>query len=105
MRQFVSSEITIASEDFSALIALIRFVVGVSKQVGLEVGPLVKAATANGAFVRGLLHVQDLVDGQSPRLAKAFAAFGALERLLLRMDVSVVSKVILPTEGLSAQVT
>ena len=50
------------------------------------------------------VQVQDLVDGQSPGLAEPFAALGALERLLFGMDVLVVAQVVLPPEGLFADV-
>ena len=79
--------------------------VGMGQQMGLEVGPLIEASLTNGTSVGRLLHVKDSVDGQCPRLAKALAAFIALERLLFRVDVSVVAKMILPTEGLSANIT
>lgn len=57
--------------------------------MSLQVGPLVEAATADRTFVRRLFQMQDLVDGQSTRLAESFAAFGTLEGFLLRMDVPV----------------
>lgn len=79
--------------------------IGMGQQMGLEVGPLVEASLTNGTSVGRLLHVQDSVDGQGPRLAEAFAAFIALERLLFRVDVSVVTEVVLPTEGLAADIT
>ena len=52
----------------------------------------------------GSVQVQDLVDGQGPGLAEPFAALGALERLLFGMDVFVVAQVVLPPEGLFANV-
>jgi hypothetical protein len=58
-------------------------VVGVREQVRLEVGALVETATAHRTLVWGLLHVQDLVHGQRPRLAEPLATLTALERLLL----------------------
>jgi len=104
MGQFMPPQITIPSENFFALVALVRLVIGVRQQVGLQVGPLVEAPAADWTLVRGFLHVQDLVDGERSRLAKALPAFAALERFLLRMDVTVISKVVLPTERLAAQV-
>ena len=74
------------------------------QQVGLQVGPLVEAPVTDGTLVRGLFHVKDLVDGERPRLAEPFAALGALERLFFRVDVPVVPQVVLPPEGLAAQV-
>ena len=70
-----------------ALIALVGLVVRMGQQVGLQVAPLVEAALAHGTLVRALLHVQDLVDGQGPRLAEPFSAVGAFERLLFRMNI------------------
>ena len=52
----------------------------------------------------GSVQVQDLVDGQGPGLAETFAALGALERLLFGVDVFVVAQVVLPPEGLFADV-
>lgn len=49
--QRVPAQVAIASEDFAARRAFVRFVVGVGKKVRLQVGPLVEAATADGAFV------------------------------------------------------
>ena len=87
MREAVTPQVTIASEHFAAGGAVVRFNVGVGEQVGLEVGALVEAAAAHRTLVWGLLHVQDLVNGQCPRLAEPLAAFTTLERLLLRVDV------------------
>ena len=60
--------------------------------MGLEVRPLVEAASANGALVRRLFQVQNAMDGQRPRLAETFTAIGAFERLLFRVDVTVKHK-------------
>ena len=57
MGQFVSSEITISSKDFSALIAFKRLVVGVGQKMRLQVGALVEASLTHGTLVRGFLHV------------------------------------------------
>lgn len=66
---------------------MVRLDVRVREQVGLEVAPLIKASGADRAFVRRLLHVEDLVDGQGSALAESFAALAALERLFLAVDV------------------
>lgn len=42
---------------------------------------------------------------QSSGLAEALAAFVTFERLLFGVDVSVVTKMVLPAEGLSANIT
>ena len=73
--------------------------------MSFEVGPLIKASVANGASMRGFLHVQNPVNGQSPRLTKTFPAFATLERLLFGMNVSVVTKMVLASEGLSTNIT
>ena len=75
------------------------------EQVGLQVGPLVEASLADGTSVRTFLHVEDLVDGQGPRLAEAFPAVVALEGLLLGVDVPVVTQVVLPPKGFATNVT
>ena len=77
----------------------------VCEEVGLEVGPLVEAPLANGTFVGGLLHVQDLVHGQGSGLTEPLAALCTLEGLFLGVDVAVVPQMILPAEGLATQVT
>ena len=64
------------------------------EQVCLEVGPLVEAATAHRTLVWGLLHVQDLVNGQGSRLAEPLTALATLEWLLLRVDVPVTETIV-----------
>jgi hypothetical protein len=59
----------------------------VSEKVRLQVAPLIETSVADRTLVRRFLHVQDLVYRQSATLAEAFAAFGALERFLLAVDV------------------
>jgi hypothetical protein len=53
-----------------------------------EVGALVEASSTLVALVGRVVHVQNSVHGQSARLTEAFPAVLALERLLLRVDVS-----------------
>ena len=87
MSQLVPPQVTVAPEHLMALIALVGLVVRMGQQVGLQVAPLVEAALAHGTLVRALLHVQDLVDGQGPRLAEALATVGTFERFLFRMNI------------------
>ena len=87
MRHLVTPQVAAAAEEFGAAGTLVGLVVGVGEQVGLEVGALVETAAAHRTLVWGLLHVQDLVHGQSPGLAEPLATLSALERLLLRVDV------------------
>lgn len=42
---------------------MIRFDVGVGKEVGFEVGPLIEASGADGTLVRRLFHMKDFVYG------------------------------------------
>lgn len=72
--------------------------------MSLEVAALIEAARADRTLVRGLLHVQDLVNGQGAALAKTLAAFVAFEGLLLTVDVPVISEMILSPKGLAANV-
>ena len=51
----VLPEITISSEDFVALVALVGLMVGVGEQVSLQVGTLVEAALAHRTLVGRLL--------------------------------------------------
>ena len=55
--------------------------------MSFEVGPLVEGSTTRGTLVRRVLHVQNAMNGESSTLAESLAAFGALERLFLRVDV------------------
>jgi len=87
MRQGVATPVAITPKHLATGTTLVGLVVGVGEQVGLEVGALVETAAAHRTLVGGLLHVQDLVHGQSPRLAEPLATLSALERLLLRVDV------------------
>ena len=89
MSQHVSPQVAIASELFATVGAVVGFDVGVGEEVSLEVGSLIEGATAGVALVRRVLHVQDPVHGQRPRLTEPFSALRALERLFLRMDVPV----------------
>lgn len=75
-----------------------------SEQVRLEIAPLVEAPATGGALVWRLLHVKDLVDGQGAALAESLATLATLERLLLAVDVLVISEVVLASEGLPADV-
>ena len=58
------------------------------EKVRFQVASLVKASRADRTLVRRLLHVEDLVNGQSPALAKSFPALAALERCLFAVDVA-----------------
>jgi hypothetical protein len=87
VRHLVTPKVATAAEEFGTAGTFVGLVVGVGEQVGLEVGALVETAAAHRTLVGGLLHVQDLVHGQSPRLAEPLATLSALERLLLRVDV------------------
>ena len=64
------------------------------EEVGLEVGPLVEAPLTDGAAVRRLLEVEDLVHGQGAVLAETFPTIIALERLLFGVDVAVVPAIV-----------
>ena len=88
VRERVSSQIAVASKHFTTRRALVRFEVGVREEVSLEIGSLIEAARTDGAFVRRLFQMQNPVDGQRSRLAKAFAAIATFKRLLLRVDVT-----------------
>ena len=70
----MSPQITVPPEDLPALVTLVGLVVRVGQQVGLQVGPLVEAPLTDGTLVGGLLHVENLVDRQGPRLTKSLAA-------------------------------
>lgn len=73
-------------------------------QMTTQVGALIEATLADGAFVWRLLQMGHLVYGKRARLAEAFAAIAALERLLLGVYVAVIAQVILSAECLAANV-
>ena len=55
LSKYFLPEITISSEDFVALVALVRLVVGVGEQVSLQVRPLVETPLTHRTLVRRLL--------------------------------------------------
>lgn len=63
------------------------------QQVCFQVRALIKASAADGAFVRRLFHVKDLVDRQGPRLAESLSTFCALKGFLFGMYVPATKKV------------
>lgn len=77
----------------------------VTLHVRLQVGALVETAVADRALVGRLLQMRHLVHSEGARLAESLATIGALEGLLLRVDVAVVPQVVLPPERLAADVT
>ena len=96
----------VALDPLRDLEELLWFDICVGEQVGLEVGPLVEAPLTDGTpVVGGLLHVEDLVDGEGPRLTEPLAALSALEGLLLGVNVPVVSQVILTSKGFTTNIT
>ncbi len=104
MRQLVSPQVAIAPEHLATLIALVRLVIRVGQQMGLQVAPLVERALAHGTLVRTLLHVEDPMDGEGAGLAEPLPALRTAERFLFRMDVAVVPQMVLPPERLAAHV-
>ena len=91
MRQAVPAQVTVPTEHFAAVGAVVGLDVRVGQEVGLEVAPLVETPAARRTLVRRIFHVQDLVDGQCPRLAEPLATLVALEGLLLGMDVPIIT--------------
>lgn len=72
--------------------------------VSLKISALIETAIAHGTLVRRLLEMGDFVNGESSRLTESLAAVVALERLLFGVNVSMISQVILTTEGLATDV-
>lgn len=103
----MSSEIAVSSKLLVAveMLARIRFFVAVRPQMSLEVAPLVEDLVADVAFVWGTLVVDHLVNGQRARLTEALAALAALKWLFVRVDEAMVAQMVLPPEGLVADVT
>lgn len=88
VRQRVTSQVAIASEDLPASITVIRFDVGVCQKMSLQVAPLVEGSATGGTLVRTVLHVQDSVHSQRTGLAEAFSALPAFEWFFFRVYVS-----------------
>ena len=101
----MSPEIAISPENFPALIALVRLVISVSQQVGLQVGSLIETSLADRTLVWRLLHVEDLVHRQRSGLTETFPTVRTLERLFFRVNVAMVSQVILASEGFATDIT
>lgn len=55
MGQGMASQITVTTEYFTAGIALVGFMVGMSEEMRLQIGSLVEATTAHRTLVRRLL--------------------------------------------------
>lgn len=101
----VTAEITIATELLATLATIEWLDVGVREQMGLQIGPLIEASTAEMALVRAVLLVQYLVHGQRSRLAESFTAVGALEGLLLGVNVTMIAKMVLSAKGFATDIT
>ena len=82
---------------------LLRFDVGVSLQVGLQIGALIKTSLTDGTSVGRLLVVEDLVHRQGARLAETLPTVSALEWLLFGMNVAVISGSVMITTDSPAQ--
>lgn len=66
---------------------------------------LIERLSTGRALVRGILHVQDLMNGQGSGLAKSFSTFKTFEWFVFGMDVLVISQVILSSKGFAANIT
>ena len=66
---------------------------------------LIESLSTGRALVRGVLHVQDLMDGQGSGLTKSFATFETFERFVFGMDVFVIPQVILSSERFATDIT
>ena len=75
-----------------------------SEEVSFTGGSLGEGKLADGTLVAVGLTVQDLVDCQGPALTEALVTLPALVGLVLGVDVLVVPQVVLPPEGLAADV-
>lgn len=86
MPHLVGFQVGIAGEELGTH-RTFNWPVSVGQKMRLQVRALVEGSAANWAFVGRFLHVEDLVYGQSSRLAEAFTALAALERFLFAVDV------------------
>lgn len=91
MRQVVPAQVAIAPKLFAAIVefAHVWLLVRVGAHVGFQVAALVEHLLADVALMRRALLMDHLVNGQRSRLTKALLAHRALERLLVRVNESV----------------
>ena len=101
----MSSQVTVPPEFFATVRAVVWFDVCVSEEMGLEVGSLVETTATSMTLVRRIFHVKYLVDLKCPGLTEPFSTVRTLEGLLFRVNVSVVSQVVLSSECLVTNVT
>ena len=69
---------------------LFRLDVGVSEEMRLKVGSLIKTSLTDWTSVRSLLIVKDFVNGQGSVLAETLATIITFERLLFAVYVAMV---------------
>ena len=69
---------------------LFRLDVGVSEEMRLQVGSLIKASLADWTSVRRLLVVKDFVNSQGSVLAETLATIITFERFLFAVNVAMI---------------
>ena len=69
---------------------LFRLDVGVSEEMRLQVGSLIKASLADWTPVRRLLVVKDFVNSQGSVLAETLATIITFERFLFAVNVAMI---------------
>jgi hypothetical protein len=77
----------------------------VGQDVGLDGAPLLKHLAADGAGDDNIGRVEYTVDIETARLAEALSTVLALEGLLFGVDITVVPQVVLPSKGLTTNIT
>lgn len=71
----------------------------------LQVGSLVKPFLTDWTVMWGFPNVKYLMHCKCSRLTKTFSAVCALKRFVLRMNILMVSQMILPSESFSTDIT
>lgn len=92
MRERMTTQIAVSTEYLAAGVAFVGLVISMCQKMRLEIGALVKAASANWAFMGTFFHMKDFVDGQSSGLAESFATLCTFEGLFLGMYISETNK-------------
>jgi hypothetical protein len=105
MGKSVPPKIAVPTELFLAVETIIWFDVCVSQQMSLEIWPLIEWSTTSVTFVRWLFQMKDLVNLKGSWLTESFSTVWTFERLFLRVNVSVISQMILSSESFVTNVT
>ena len=95
----------VATKAIGDVTQLLRFKLGVGKNMRFHRRFLVKMFVANRAGQHYVGGIEDFVDVKASGLTEAFTTICALVWLILGVDVLVVPEMVLPSEGLATNIT